>query len=62
MKTVTLTEILTPQQLGEINRCLLQPEPFKAVRAYLITQRESLEKQDVLPQYLAYTIEHLVTK
>jgi len=62
MRTMTLAEILTPEQLAEVERLLKQPEPFKAVKAYLITQRESLEAKDVLPEYLAYVIQYLVSQ
>lgn len=64
-KFVALGQILTKDQLQAITK-ILNSRPavdrFKKLRQYLITQRESLELQGVLPEYLAYAIEYHATQ
>lgn len=56
-KNMLLTEILTPEQCGEVVRiCETQDDDdiVKHLKAYLNQFREQLEAKGVLPDYLAY--------
>jgi hypothetical protein len=60
MKTVALNTLLTPEQVKEVEKILKQEDAvkWKRLREYLKTLREPLEKQGVVPEYLAYVIEY----
>jgi len=58
--TVQLRDLLTEDQLSEasvlIDRIQYRKTPTNDLRAYLISQRESLEARGVLPEYLFYAL------
>lgn len=66
MRIVNLSQILSPAQLKEVERILKSStnsiERVKRLKDYYGTFREDLEKQDILPEYLAYCTEWAATQ
>lgn len=58
MRTVTLGQILSPGQIVEVKRILNSTadsvEQTARLRDYYGTFRDDLERQEILPEYLAY--------
>jgi hypothetical protein len=59
-KTVALGEILNTNQLREVKRILNSTadtiEQVQRLKDYFGTFREDLERQEILPEYLAYVV------
>jgi len=62
MKTITLQEILTREQLNRVRQIISVPPDFertRKLREFLIGIQPDLSKHGVLAEYLVYVIEHL---
>lgn len=60
MKTITLGELLTPEQCEQARKIMLasksDAEATKGLKDYFGTLRAELEQKGVLPDYLAYAV------
>lgn len=61
MRNVSLDQILSPKQLGEISTIIANAgddeiTQVRALKKYLAEHKEMLEAQGVVPEYLAYAI------
>lgn len=62
MKTTTLAEILTREQLNRVEQIIsVEPslERTRKLREFLISIQPDLSKHGVLAEYLVYVIEHM---
>lgn len=62
MKTITLAEVLTREQLNRVEQIISVPPNFertRKLREFLISIQPDLSKHGVLAEYLVYVIEHL---
>lgn len=66
MRTITLAKLFSPKQLKEIERICKSTsdsiERVKRLKDYYSVLREDLERQDILPEYLAYATEAMVNE
>lgn len=62
MKTITLQEVLTREQLNRVHQIISVPPDFertRKLREFLISIQPDLSKHDVLAEYLVYVIEYM---